>query len=76
MWRYIDLEGAVQGPFTANQMIGWYEKGHLVGKLDLQMCGTVSHFTTTTLPPLPVSSRDDRLGEKAQLVGKLHAPPA
>lgn len=41
MWRYIDLEGNVQGPFPASQMLNWYEKGHL-NMTNLLICGTVS----------------------------------
>lgn len=48
MWRYIDLEGHIQGPFPASQMIDWYSNGHL-DKLDLRMCGTVSHFPSADM---------------------------
>ena len=48
MWRYIDLSGNVQGPFPANQMLGWYENFHL-DKMDLLVCGTVSEPVQATM---------------------------
>lgn len=41
MWRYIDYEGAMQGPFPASSMEEWYHKGYLSDPT-IRVCGTVS----------------------------------
>lgn len=50
MWRYIDPDGQVQGPFNSNEMHTWFESNYL--QMELPICGMVScptdpfwHFT-------------------------------
>lgn len=41
MWRYIDYEGIMQGPFPAKSMEDWYNAGYLSDS-SIRICGTVS----------------------------------
>ena len=40
MWRYIDPDGQVQGPFNSNEMHTWFESNYL--QMELPICGMVS----------------------------------
>ena len=50
VWRYIDPDGQVQGPFSAREMHTWYESNYL--QMELPICGMVSCHCThmCTLP--------------------------
>lgn len=50
MWRYIDYEGATQGPFPAKTMIDWFEGGYLADSA-IQVCGTERKVSPPNLPP-------------------------
>lgn len=50
MWRYIDYEGATQGPFPAKTMIEWFEGGYLTDSAIL-VCGTERKVSPPNLPP-------------------------
>lgn len=50
MWRYIDVEGAMQGPFPASSMLEWYREGYL-GDSNLRVCGTERKVAPPNLPP-------------------------
>lgn len=39
MWRYIDPDGQVQGPFSAREMHTWYDSNYL--QMELPICGMV-----------------------------------
>ncbi|KAK9849367.1 hypothetical protein WJX84_006319 [Apatococcus fuscideae] len=38
VWRYIDPQGIMQGPFPADKMVQWYNAGYLLNPA-LRMCG-------------------------------------
>lgn len=40
VWRYIDPQGIMQGPFPADKMVQWYNAGYLLNPA-LRMCGHV-----------------------------------
>ena len=40
VWRYIDPQGIMQGPFPADKMVQWYNAGYLMNPA-LRMCGHV-----------------------------------
>eukprot|EP00873_Tetraselmis_striata_P003068 jgi/Tetstr1/423332/TSEL_014030.t1 len=48
MWRYIDLEGNIQGPFPAKDMQVWFAGGFL--QPDLLVCGTGRLVSPPNLP--------------------------
>lgn len=50
MWRYIDYEGATQGPFPAKTMIDWFEGGYLADSA-IPVCGTERKVSPPNLPP-------------------------
>ena len=50
MWRYIDYEGAIQGPFPAKSMIEWFQGGYLSDSA-IQVCGTERKVSPPNLPP-------------------------
>lgn len=49
MWRYIDPEGNMQGPFPASSMLRWFEEGYLADP-ELLMCGTERKVSPPNLP--------------------------
>jgi hypothetical protein len=50
MWRYMDFEGAIQGPFPAKSMIEWFQAGYLSDSA-IQVCGTERKVSAPNLPP-------------------------
>ena len=48
MWRYIDNKEQIQGPFSANQMLLWYNMGFF--EKGLLMLGTVKKLAPPHLP--------------------------
>lgn len=49
MWRYIDPDANMQGPFPAKDMLSWHEAGYL-HDLTLPMCGTSRKVSPPNLP--------------------------
>lgn len=50
MWRYMDFEGAIQGPFPAKSMIEWFQAGYLSDSA-IKVCGTERKVSAPNLPP-------------------------
>ncbi|KAK9853359.1 hypothetical protein WJX84_009031 [Apatococcus fuscideae] len=50
VWRYIDPQGNMQGPFPADRMVQWYNAGFLLNPT-LQMCGHERRVSAPALPP-------------------------
>jgi hypothetical protein len=50
MWRYIDYEGAIQGPFPAKSMIEWFQGGYLSDSA-IMVGGTERRVSPPNLPP-------------------------
>lgn len=50
MWRYIDPEGRMQGPFPAKDMESWFQEGYLADP-GLRVCGTERKVAPPNLPP-------------------------
>jgi len=50
MWRYIDPQGNMQGPFPAQDMESWYSEGYLANPA-LRVCGTERKVAPPNLPP-------------------------
>lgn len=50
MWRYIDPEGHMQGPFPAKDMESWFQEGYLADP-GLRVCGTERKVAPPNLPP-------------------------
>ena len=48
MWRYIDNKEQIQGPFSANQMLLWYNMGFF--EKGLLMLGTAKKLAPPHLP--------------------------
>ncbi|KAL3158040.1 kinesin-like protein [Trebouxia sp. C0010 RCD-2024] len=49
VWRYIDPDGQVQGPFSAREMHTWYDSNYL--QMDLPICGMERKVSPPDLPP-------------------------
>lgn len=50
MWRYIDYEGIMQGPFPAASMEEWHEAKYLADPA-IRVCGTERKVSPPNLPP-------------------------
>ncbi|KAK9839061.1 hypothetical protein WJX74_008642 [Apatococcus lobatus] len=50
VWRYIDPQGIMQGPFPADKMVQWYNAGYLLNPA-LRMCGHERRVSAPNLPP-------------------------
>lgn len=63
VWRYVDNEGQIQGPWTSKQMISWYQQGYF--DMDLLVVGCDRKICPPNLPKR----------EEYVALGKLlHAP--
>lgn len=51
LWRYIDLSGQIQGPFTASNMVDWYTRGYLADP-HLLIVGHDRQVAPPNLPPI------------------------
>ncbi|GAB4816161.1 hypothetical protein N2152v2_003207 [Parachlorella kessleri] len=49
MWRYIDPDGNMQGPFPASNMVEWHAAGYL-HDMQLPVCGTERKVSPPNLP--------------------------
>ena len=50
LWRYIDPQGSMQGPFPARDMESWYQEGYLADPA-LKVCGAERKVAPPNLPP-------------------------
>jgi len=71
MWRYIDYQGTVQGPFPAATMQQWYMSGDLPN--DLPVCGSERRVSPPNLPdPSMYRPLADLIGEASR--GQKYQP--
>lgn len=72
LWRYLDQNDQVQGPFTSAEMLKWYISNALGGP-DLRLIG---HDRVVSPPDLPPLSLYRRLGDLLEEVdsGKQYSP--
>jgi hypothetical protein len=50
VWRYVDNEGQIQGPWTSKQMISWYQQGYF--DMDLLVVGCDRKICPPNLPKM------------------------
>ncbi|KAL3136862.1 kinesin-like protein, variant 2 [Trebouxia sp. C0009 RCD-2024] len=65
VWRYIDPDGQVQGPFSAREMHTWYDSNYL--QMDLPICGMERKVSP---PDLPSRELYKSMGQMLQQVSR------